>query len=102
MISEGGDLETAAVARIEEIDLDLAHTVERSFRIDEQDPLTACTEIAEHMMLRRGRWEVRVSAGTELTATRDHFRLRAWLTADQGKERVFSREWDERIARDLV
>ena len=41
LISEGGDLETAAVARIEEIDLDLAHTVERRFRIDEQDPLKA-------------------------------------------------------------
>ena len=102
LISEGGDLGTAAVARIEEIDLDLAHTVERCFRIDEQDPLTACTEIAEHMMLRRGEWEVRVSARTELTCTQKQFRVRAWLTADEGGVRVFSREWDEHIDRDLV
>ncbi len=102
LISEGGDLETAAVARIEEIDLDLAHTVERRFRIDEQDPLKACTEIVEHMTLRRTQWEVRVCARTELTASREHFRLRAWLTAHEGGDEVFLREWDEQIDRDLI
>ena len=102
LLSEGGDLGTAAVARIEEIDLDLGHTVERSFRIDEQNPLTACTEIAEHMMMRRQDWQVRVSARTELTATRTEFRLRAWLRAHEGDQEVFAREWDERIERDLL
>ncbi len=102
LISEGGDLETAAIARIEEIDLDLAHTVEHRFRIDEQDPLKACTEILEHMTLRRTEWEVRVSARTELTASREHFRLRARLTAHEGGEEVFLREWDEHIDRDLI
>jgi putative CocE/NonD family hydrolase len=102
LISEGGDLETAAVARIEEIDLDLAHTVERRFRIDEQDPLKARTEIAEHMMLRRGEWKIEVSARTELTANTERFRLRAWLTAHEGGDEIFSREWDEHIDRDLL
>ncbi len=102
LISEGGDLGTAAIARIEEIDLDLGHTVKRRFRVDEQDPLSACTEISEQMMLRRGPWQIRVSARTELTATRDQFRVRAWLTAHEGETEVFSRQWDELIDRDLV
>jgi len=102
LLSEGGDLGTAAVARIEEIDLDLGHTVERTFCIDEQDPLTASTEIAEHMMMRRGEWQVRVSVRTELTATRTEFRLRASLRAHEGDEQVFARDWDEHIERDLL
>jgi hypothetical protein len=102
LCSEGGDLEVASVSRIEEIDLDLGNTVERRFTIDEADPLSARTEISEHLMLRRGEWKVRVHAWTGLTAGRDHFRLRARLRALEGDAEVFDREWDERIPRSIV
>jgi putative CocE/NonD family hydrolase len=102
LLSEGGDLGTAAVVRIEEIELELGHTVEREFRIDEQDPLSACAEITERIMLRRGHWEIRVSARTKLRATREHFLLQAWLSVHEGVDEVFAREWDERIGRDLL
>jgi hypothetical protein len=102
LISEGGDLGTAAVVRIEDIDLELGHTVERHFRIDEKDPLSAKTEIIERMMLRRGHWEVRVSARSVLTATREHFLADAWLSVHEGGDEVFAREWKEKIERDLV
>lgn len=102
LISEGGDLGSAAVIRIEEIDLELGHTIERRFQIDEQDPLSASTEIIERMMLRRRKWEIEVSVRTKLSATREQFILRAWLSAREGGEEVFAREWDERIDRDLV
>ena len=102
LVDEGGDLGTAAVVRIDEIDLELGHTVERQFRIDEQDPLSACTELSERMLMRRGDWEIRVEARTRLSATREHFVLQAWLTAQEGEAEVFAREWEERIERDLV
>lgn len=102
LISEGGDLGTASILRIEEIDLELGHSVKRRFQIDEQDPLSAVTEIIERMMLRRRDWIVQISARTELSATRDQFILRAWLSAREGDEEVFTREWDERIDRDLL
>jgi putative CocE/NonD family hydrolase len=102
LISEGGDLGTAAVVRIEDIGLELGHIVERHFRIDEQDPLSASTEIIERMMLRRGEWEIRVNARTRLSASRDHFVLHAWLSVHEGGEEVFAREWDEEIERDLL
>ena len=54
LVDEGGDLGTAAVVRIDEIDLELGHSVERQFRIDEQDPGSACTELSERMLMRRG------------------------------------------------
>lgn len=102
LISEGGDLGTASILRIEEIDLELGHSVKRRFQIDEQDPLSALTEITERMMLRRRDWIVEIRARTELSATRDQFILRAWLSAREGDEEVFTREWDERIDRDLL
>ena len=101
-VSEGGDLEAGAVARIDEIDLDLGHTVERSYTIRDADPLSARAVMTERLMLRRGEWLVRVQAETEMTATLEHFRLRATLRARLGDEEIFSREWDERIQRDLM
>ena len=102
LFSEGGDLEVAAEARIDEIDLDLGHTVERRFTIGENDPLTARTEIRERILMRRESWRIEVLARTELTCERDAFRLRAWLEAREGEEAVSTREWDERIPRDHV
>jgi len=99
LFSEGGDLEVAAISRIEEIDLDLGHTVERLFSIDENDPLSAQTGISEQLMMRRGSWTIRVHARTELTADRHQFRLRARLRAMEGEVEVFYREWDERVTR---
>jgi hypothetical protein len=101
LVSKGGDLDSA-IARIEEIDLDLGHHVERRFSIAEADPLSARAEIKERMMMRRDQWCVRVRARTELTATREHFRVRAWLQALEGDDTVFSRDWDELIPRDLL
>ena len=63
---------------------------------------SACTELSERMLMRRGDWEVRVEARTRLSATREHFVLQAWLTAQEGEEEVFVREWEQRIERDLV
>lgn len=102
LISESGDLGTGAIVRIEEIDLELGHHVERHFRIDEQDPLSANAEVIERMMMRRGDWQIRVNARICLSATREHFFLRAWLSVDEGSDEIFAREWEEKIERDLV
>jgi hypothetical protein len=102
MISEGGDFGDARLLRIEEIGLDLGHHVEHRFVIDERDPLSARTEIIERLSMRRDDWEIRIDASIRLAATRDDFLLGARLTAHEGGEEVFDREWDERIKRDLV
>ncbi len=102
LLSEGGDLETAAVARIEAISLDLAHTVERRFAIDDTDPLSARAEIGERVMLRRGAWQIEVVTRTQLSADAKEFRLQARLEAREQGSEVFTREWDERIPRNHV
>ncbi len=102
LVSEGGDLGSAARLRIEEIDLELGHHVERHFHINDHDPLSARTVIIENVLLRRAGWEVKISARTELSATAAEFILRAWLTAEENGTEVLRRDWAERIARDLV
>ena len=102
LISEGGDLPMGSILRIEEIDLDLGHSVERRFHIVDGDPLSARAVVAERIMLRRSDWKVTVTTRTELTADEQSFRVRAWLDAWEGDEQVFERTWDEVIARDLV
>jgi hypothetical protein len=102
MISEGGDFGSASMLRIEDIGLDLSHHVEHHFRIDEKEPLTASTECSELLTMRRDQWEIQVNVRTRLSATREHFLLQAWLSAFEGDEEVFAREWQEKIERDLV
>jgi putative CocE/NonD family hydrolase len=104
LFSAGGDLETGAVMRIDSINMELGHTVEREFSIGESNPLSARAKINERLMMRRGQWSVKVHAETELTASAAQFRLRARLSAREGdsQEEVYSREWDETIPRDFV
>ena len=102
LISQGGDFGTAALVRIEEIDIVLGHHVERHFRINQRDPLSASTEILERLTMARGPWQIRVEARTRLNATATHFILRAWLSVEEGGKVVFDREWEERIERKLL
>ena len=101
MISEGGDLDAKRV-RIEDINMELGHHVERHFLVDDQDPLRAETEIVERMLMRRDNWEVRVRARTQMRATREHFVVDSWLEAEHDGNEVFRREWHEEIERDLL
>jgi uncharacterized protein len=102
MFSEGGDLDAGSVAHIEAIDLELGHRVERVFRVDENDPLAARSVIHERLLLRRPPWEVTVDARTATSASESEFRSDASLDAYEGGKLVFSRQWNERIARDLL
>ncbi|UCE30290.1 MAG: CocE/NonD family hydrolase [Burkholderiales bacterium] len=52
--------------------------------------------------LQRGDWRVRTLTRTVLTSDAESFRLRAELDAFEGETRVYSRNWDVRIPRDLV
>ena len=52
--------------------------------------------------IRREGWAVRTCTRTVLTATPTAFRIRANLDAYEDDERVYCRNWDVTIPRDLV
>ena len=88
--------------RVDQIAMDLGHTVERRFTIGESDPNTACAEITEKLMMRRPGWDIRVQVTTQLTSDVDYFYLTASLTADENGNRCFARQWREKLTRGLV
>jgi putative CocE/NonD family hydrolase len=92
----------AALARLEAIGLDLGHTIARRHRVSESDPTSARSEIEHAIQLRRGEWSVRVNTRTRVSATARAFRVETTLEAFERDERVFTRQWDRTVPRDLV
>jgi hypothetical protein len=97
--SDVTELDGTGTARIEAIDLDLATRMLRRYRIAERDPTTACAEVEQKTLFRRGAWTVRVETRTEMSATPSHFVLRGDLRAYEGEECVFARRWHEPVPR---
>jgi uncharacterized protein len=88
--------------RIDEIDLEITRSTQEWYTTTGQDPTSARGETRTVRGFRRGDWVVRTETRTVLTCTGEIFELRAELDAYQGETRVFSRNWNRGIPRDLV
>lgn len=100
--SDGGEFGGASLARIEEIGLDLGNTLMKRYRILEDDPLSAQTEMAQSTVLRRDGWSIRIDCRTRLTATAEAFQFSADIDAFEGGEPFASRHWVMAIPRDCL
>lgn len=101
LTSDGGEFGGHDLAHIEDIGMDLGYRFEKRHRIAEGDPLSAKTEIAQRVSLRRADWSVRVEVRTRLRATAESLHFGADMDAYQGDELVVSRRWDSDIPRRL-
>ncbi|MBM3613406.1 MAG: CocE/NonD family hydrolase [Alphaproteobacteria bacterium] len=72
------------------------------YRIQEDDPLAAESTVTVSYRLERADWNIEIRTAVTLTADSAQFRLVTDFDAFDGGARVFSRSWDQRIARDLV
>ena len=78
-----------------------SNTVERYCSVaDEFD--TARGEAHWEREFSRGDWNVRTVTRTVLTSTPTDFHIMASLDAYEGEKRVFSRNWDVTVPRDLI
>jgi putative CocE/NonD family hydrolase len=102
VFSEGGEFDGAALLQFEDIDLEAGFAFSQTFLIADPDPLSASAEISARAMLRRAGWTPELRGRVEMRATRDAFIVTARLTALDGGEEFFSRDWEERIPRDLL
>ena len=100
--SDGGELGGASLARIEEIGLDLGYTLLKRYRILDNDPLSAQTELVQSAMLRRDQWSVRVQLNTRLSATAEMFQFSGDLQAFEDDVLVAHREWAQSLPRNCV
>ena len=72
------------------------------FSVHPDDPGSAEQDIALTTTMGRPGWRVRTEVHTRIACTADAFIVKASLQAFEGDDKVFSRSWDESIARDGV
>jgi putative CocE/NonD family hydrolase len=94
--------EDSGTYRIDRIGLVIDQIKTGTYRIRPDDPLSARIDIHWTQKLSRGDWSVRTETRTTMTATKTEFLLVAALDAYEGETRVYSRNWDRRVPRDLV
>ncbi|MGE3171392.1 MAG: CocE/NonD family hydrolase [Planctomycetota bacterium] len=85
--------------RFDDIDVETAHGIRETFRIDRGDPLSARGEILHRTSWRSGDVAVRVELRATLTADERAFRFVAELTARDDDGVAAHRRWDESVPR---
>jgi predicted acyl esterase len=102
IFSEGGEFDGAALLQFDDIDLEAGFSFSQMLRIADSDPLSAGAEITARAMLRRGGWSPELRGRVAMRAETDAFIVTASLVALEGGEEIFSRDWEEKIRRDLL
>ncbi len=91
-----------AMSRLDGHGLEVGHGVWETYRIRDDDPLSADAEVVQRTVLRRRGWEVRTETRSRLTADAASFRLRSELRAEEAGGEVVERRWESRVPRDLA
>lgn len=84
------DLETGLVS---------ATAVKEMFHIQQDDPLSACSEFRWTREMARGDWSVQVEACVKMTADAEDFILQADVRVTEDDAQIFIREWESRVPR---
>jgi putative CocE/NonD family hydrolase len=102
LYGDGGEFGGAALARIEEIGLDIGYTLMKRYRIMEDNPLSAQTELVQKATLTRDDWSVRLECRMRMSATAEAFQFSGDLEAFEGDEPFAARDWVLAIPRKLL
>lgn len=100
--SDGGEFDGAILAHLEDIGLDLGYYLMKRYRMIEDDPLSASTELFQRTILKRDDWSVRIESRARLTATDKHFQFSCDLETFEGNRPFVERSWAISIPRKLV
>jgi uncharacterized protein len=72
-----------------------------NYAIMPDDPLSAKMETHWTEELKRGKWNARTETYGRLTATKTHWLVWGKIDAFEGRKKVFTKEWNEKIERKL-
>jgi uncharacterized protein len=95
-------IQDSGIYRLEDVDLTLQRRAEERYSYFGDDFSSARGETLWTRSLQRGDWRIKTRTRTLLRGDETYFYLDAELDAYEGEKRVFSKNWDLRIARDLV
>lgn len=76
--------------------------VVETYTIDPADPLSARAQITWRQEFKAGDADVRTEARCTQTSNAENFEITSVLDAWQGDEKVFSRQWNAKVPRDLI
>lgn len=99
VLTDVGDDGEPGRERLEDIDLEAGHSVVETYRIHDDDPLSARAEVTHRILLRRDGWSATIESAIRLEADREEFHLEAELKASEGETRIEERGWDVKIPR---
>jgi hypothetical protein len=92
--------ENGGAVRIDSHGLITEESQSERWTIHPDDPAQARAEITWRQKLGRGDWSVRTEARSTMTADVESLHMKASLTAWEGDQEVFVRNWDEKVPRD--
>jgi predicted acyl esterase len=85
--------------RYDEIDMIAEARSTERYSVVEDDPLKATAEVTWTWEFERKDWKIRTETRTHVSCTRREFIVRARIEAYEGEERVFERDFEERVRR---
>lgn len=97
-----GGLFGEGVLRFDEVGTTIGHSLKRTLKIRDEDPLSAQYHLAQSYDIGREGWQIRIESVTEMRSDLTHFFITGQLTAFENGVEVATRTWDEKIARDLI
>lgn len=101
-ISELEVINDNGIKLIHETGTEIEKTTYEWYRSRDNDYQSVLGETRTIRGFKRGDWQVRIFTRTVLTSDEDNFYLQAELDAYENDKRVFSKNWDEVIARDFL
>ncbi|MET3575617.1 CocE/NonD family hydrolase [Bhargavaea ullalensis] len=82
--------------------LEYGSTNRNVWTILEDDPLSARCDCDWTVDVGRGEWQTHVATKSSMTADKDNFHLYNRVTAFEGDEQVFDKEWNKTVPRDFT
>jgi hypothetical protein len=92
----------SGTCRITDYDWEFGSGDQRRYCIHPDNPLSAHCEVQTRQHYARGKWRIRVDSKVAMDVTKETFNIRAELDAYEGDVRLYSRNWSQRLPRDLV
>jgi hypothetical protein len=90
------------IERIDRIGLELGTLDKYEYRVEENDPLSAVTELRHIQTMSRNEWQIRIETQLRLSCTGNAFLLQGSLRAWEGANEVCHRGWDRTVVRDFL
>lgn len=90
------------IYELEEIDLQMSEYSEEKYSVQNDNVSTVKGETFAKKSLQREDWDVKTYTKTVLTSDKDHFYIHAQLDAYENEERIFSKNWQEKVERKMV